>query len=126
MVLPWNTWTVTAKMLSATHIMTSKCTWAPRFQRRTVRRCADIRPLLDARRGVGIRTGQATYNFLCDVEDAGGWRRYVDEPRVQLALLRVLCVQGRATAPEHSVFASTLPLDCFWHVLTFWRGPLDY
>ena len=67
-----------------------------------------------------------TARLLQRVRLAGGWRRYVDEPRWKLALLRELCSRGRATPPplRYNAFDAALPTDCFFHVLKFWRS--DY
>ena len=55
----------------------------------------------------------------------GGWRRFVEEPRRHLALLRELVARDRATPPplRYNLFdAAALPTDCFNHILKFWRS----
>ncbi|KAH8046559.1 hypothetical protein JL722_13619 [Aureococcus anophagefferens] len=90
-------------------------------------------------------------DFLAAVSARGGWREYLREPRINLLLLRLLCQDGRATAPAGTVlerlFAppppepepasflaapaaarvarTTLPKEMFWHVASFWRGDRD-
>ena len=67
----------------------------------------------------------ATARILRGVQLVGGWRRFVDEPRRHLALLRELVARGRATPPplRYNLFdATALPADCFFHVLKFWRN----
>jgi hypothetical protein len=90
-------------------------------------------------------------DFLAAVRAAGGWREYLREPRINLLMLRLLCQDGRATAPAGTVlerlFAppppeparrssrsaarkrrgarTTLPKEVFWHVASFWRSDRD-
>ena len=77
----------------------------------------------------------ALASFLADVKRAGSYRRYLKEPRVELARLRLLCARGRATpladpalarlfgAPDESTRA--VPKEVFWHVLAYWRSSRD-
>ena len=74
-------------------------------------------------------------DFLADVKRAGSYRKYLKEPRVELARLRLLCVRGRATpladpalarlfdVPNESMRA--IPKEVFWHVLAYWRSSRD-
>ena len=62
-------------------------------------------------------------SFLISV--MSGWRRFVEEPRRHLALLRELVARDRATPPplRYNLFdAAALPTDCFNHILKFWRS----
>ena len=61
-----------------------------------------------------------------EIYAAGSWKRYANEPRVQLLMLRCLCAKGRA-APPPGMFASllALPTAIFWSVLSFWRTSRD-
>ena len=73
------------------------------------------------------------YSLLFNVRSAGGWRKYANEPRARLLLLRTLTERGRATPPRGDVLArlfetrsrSALPPPVFFHVLTFWRTNRD-
>jgi len=73
------------------------------------------------------------YSLLCNVRSAGGWRKYANEPRARLLLLRTLTERGRATPPRGDVLARlfetrsrhALPPPVFFHVLTFWRTVRD-
>ncbi len=61
---------------------------------------------------------------------SGSWKRYANEPRVQLVVLRKLTERGRAKVPRyhnmHTLFAGrTLPDVIFWKVLEFWRTDRD-
>ena len=68
---------------------------------------------------------------LCaEVRAAGNWKRYANEPRVQLVVLRKLTERGRAAVPRyrdmHTLFAGrTLPDVLFWKILEFWRTDRD-
>ena len=85
-----------------------------------------------------------TVRLLLDVYRAGTWKSYVNEPRVALVRLRLLCARGRARPPSSKPilkrlfapgtsknFVSTrisnrpLPNGVFWHVLSFWRRSRD-
>ena len=61
-----------------------------------------------------------------EIYAAGSWKRYANEPRVQLLMLRCLCAKGRA-APPPGMFANllALPTAVFWSVLKFWRTSRD-
>ena len=89
----------------------------------------------------------ASADFLAAVRAAGGWRKYIREPRINLLMLRLLCQDGRAAAPAGTVLErlfpsparrssrsaarrrrvarTTLPKEVFWHVATFWRSDRD-
>ena len=96
---------------------------------------------------VGMRKMKRLLNAI---RSAGGWKRYVTEPRLQLLLLRLLCLRGRAVAapplerlfglppPQpgtlrktraarraSSLASTTLPKEVFWHILRFWRSKSD-
>jgi len=76
---------------------------------------------------------------LCaEVRAAGSWKRYANEPRVQLVVLRKLAESGRAVAtrgvatrlfaPRRRVQAMgsrALPDVLFWKILEFWRTDRD-
>ena len=76
-------------------------------------------------------------DFLAGVKAAGSDRKYLNEPRVQLLMLRALCARGRATAPTvifERLFGApaspparppALPRELFWFVLSFWRTDRD-
>ena len=64
------------------------------------------------------------------VRAAGSWRRYADEPRLQLVVLRRLVARGRATAPRGDVLErlfhpSRLPDALCWEILRFWKTERD-
>ena len=61
-----------------------------------------------------------------EIYAAGSWKRYANEPRVQLLMLRCLCAKGRA-APSPGMFANllALPTAVFWSVLKCWRTSRD-
>ena len=76
-----------------------------------------------------------TVALLADVRRAGGWKRYVAEPRAELLALRrdlpLLRERGRAgpstvRAHERLFLNTSLPDDVFAHVLSFWRSARDY
>jgi len=80
-------------------------------------------------------------DFLAAVRAAGGWRKYIREPRINLLMLRLLCQDGRAAAPAGTILErlfpsrsaarrrrvarTTLPKEVFWHVASFWRSGRD-
>ena len=89
----------------------------------------------------------ASADLLRDVRLAGGWKRYVLQPKYDLLVLRALCHRGRAThdnrtpevlvrlfgAPDSRRRKYTirgrvdLPDPLFWRVLEFALGPVyDY
>jgi len=85
---------------------------------------------------------RAIVDFLYEVNEAGTYKRYVNEPRKRLLVLLKLCERGRATAPRRGplarMFPSTrrrvasgagasvrLPDVLFWKVLSFWRTSRD-
>jgi len=103
-------------------------------------------------RETSLRAGPAETERLLDaIRSAGGWKRYIIEPRIELLLLRSLCIRGRAIAksrlerghglppppqPESlkkkravqrtfSLASTTLPKEIFWHILRFWRSKRD-
>ena len=82
--------------------------------------------------GICRRPGavEAFLALLADVRAAGSWKRYANEPRIQLVVLRKLTERGRATVPRyhnmHTLFAGrTLPDVIFWKILKFWRTDRD-
>ena len=73
---------------------------------------------------------EAFIELLTAVRAAGSWKRYANEPRVQLVVLRKLTERGRAKVPRyhnmHTLFARrTLPDVLFWKILEFWRTDRD-
>ena len=73
---------------------------------------------------------EAFIELLTAVRAAGSWKRYANEPRVQLVVLRKLTERGRARVPRyhfmHTLFArGTLPDVLFWKILEFWRTDRD-
>ena len=80
---------------------------------------------------------EAFIELLTAVRAAGSWKRYANEPRVQLVVLRKLAESGRAVAtrgvltrlfaPRRRVqsIGSPLPDVLFWKVLEFWRTDRD-
>ena len=79
--------------------------------------------------------------LLADIRLAGGFKKYLRQPIVQLNLLRVLCEKGRAAAPagvlarlfpgartsgprtrRNLIGSIVLPKELFVHVLSFWRS----
>ena len=73
---------------------------------------------------------EAFLALLAEVRAAGSWKRYANEPRVQLVVLRKLTERGRARVPRyrdmHALFARrTLPDVLFWKILEFWRTDRD-
>ena len=74
--------------------------------------------------------GRLPIELLTAVRAAGSWKRYANEPRVQLGVLRKLTERGRAAVPRyrdmHALFARrTLPDVLFWKILEFWRTDRD-
>ena len=81
---------------------------------------------------------EAFLALLGEVRAAGGWKRYANEPRLQLVVLRKLAESGRAVAtrgvatrlfaPRRRVQAMgsrALPDVLFWKILEFWRTDRD-
>ena len=78
---------------------------------------------------------EAFIELLTAVRAAGSWKRYANEPRIQLVVLRKLAESGRATAtrgiltrlfaPRRRLMISTLPDVLFWKILEFWRTDRD-
>ena len=74
---------------------------------------------------------EAFLALLAEVRAAGSWKRYANEPRVQLVVLRKLAETGRARVPRYHclhtrLFARrTLPDVLFWKILSFWRTDRD-
>ena len=80
---------------------------------------------------------EAFLALLADVRAAGSWKRYANEPRVQLIVLRKLAESGRVVATRGiltRLFAprrrlqsigSPLPDVLFWKILEFWRTDRD-
>ena len=100
----------------------------------------DAHSLSDEGREAARQLGHAeNLRLLADVEEAGGWKRYVRAPCVDLLILRILCERGRARPPRGPLkrlfstsFANSgakrrargasLPDSLFWHVVSFWRS----
>jgi len=91
-----------------------------------------------------LRGRTAVADLLAAVRAAGGWPAYVAAPRVQLLMLRILCEQGRAVAPQGLLArlfpceterraslrsarnaSAALPKELFWHIVKFWRSDRD-
>ena len=77
----------------------------------------------------------ATAAFLAEVRAAGGWDKYVHEPRADLLALRQqlpsLRERGRASpstvrAHERLFLNTSLPDEVFSQILAFWRTSRDY
>ena len=77
----------------------------------------------------------ATADFLAEVRAAGGWDKYVHEPRADLLALRQqlpsLRERGRASpstvrAHERLFLNTSLPDEVFSQILAFWRTSRDY
>ena len=63
--------------------------------------------------------------LLADIRLAGGFKKYLRQPIVDLNVLRLLCEQWRAIAPSGvlaRLFHGPLPKELFVHVLSFWRS----
>ena len=78
---------------------------------------------------------EAFLELCAAVRAAGSWKRYANEPRVQLVVLRKLAESGRAVAtrgiltrlfaPRRRLMISALPDVLFWKILEFWRTDRD-
>ena len=81
---------------------------------------------------------EAFLELCAAVRAAGSWKRYANEPRLQLVVLRKLAESGRAVAtrgvatrlfaPRRRVQAMgsrALPDVLFWKILEFWRTDRD-
>ena len=81
---------------------------------------------------------EAFLALLAEVRAAGSWKRYANEPRLQLVVLSKLAESGRAVAtrgvatrlfaPRRRVQAMgsrALPDVLFWKILEFWRTDRD-
>jgi hypothetical protein len=75
-------------------------------------------------------------DWLADVRRAGGYQKFVREPRVALARLRLLGERGRASPPDGAtkedralerLFGprTPLPRGVFWLVVQYWRSDRD-
>ena len=75
-------------------------------------------------------------DWLADVRRAGGYQKFVREPRVALARLHLLCERGRASPPDGAtkedralerLFGprTPLPRGVFWLVVQYWRSDRD-
>lgn len=72
--------------------------------------------------------------LFADMRLAGGFKKYLRQPTIELNLLRVLCQRGRATRrvgpaviarlfPEpRALLGPQLPRELFAYVLSFWRS----
>ena len=58
-----------------------------------------------AAKQAGLIAKQAALIFITDVSRAGTYKRYINEPRKRLLVLRKLVERGRATPPRESVHA---------------------
>ena len=73
-----------------------------------------------------ILKGASVVALFDEIYAAGSWKRYANEPRVQLLMLRCLCAKGRAAPPPGMVAnLLALPTAIFWSVLSFWRTSRD-
>ena len=81
---------------------------------------------------------EAFLALLAEVRAAGSWKRYANEPRVQLVVLRKLAESGRAVATRgiatrlfaprrrlQAMGSRALPDVLFWKILEFWRTDRD-
>ena len=78
---------------------------------------------------------EAFIELLTAVRAAGSWKRYANEPRIQLVVLRKLAESGRAVAtrgiltrlfaPRRRLMISALPDVLFWKILEFLRTDRD-
>ena len=77
------------------------------------------------RRGPGVVEGALA--LFRDYRAAGGtWKRYANEPRKRLLVLRRLVERGRAAPPDGTLArVQGLPDVLFWKVLAFWRSDRD-
>ncbi len=108
---------------------------------RVVRACLDMKiPLILLRAGaiydlrnhhgrdaeqVAVDWRRPSQFLLADVRLAGGFKKYLRQPIVDLNVLRLLCERGRATAPSGvlaKLFHGPLPNELFAYVLSFWRS----
>ena len=72
-------------------------------------------------------------DLLAAVREAGGWKAYVDAPRLELLALRrelpSLRERGLATPasgePLHERLFVKAPEDVFQHTVAYWRTPRD-
>ena len=72
-------------------------------------------------------------DLLAAVREAGGWKAYVDAPRLELLALRrelpSLRERGLATPasgePLHERLFVKAPEDVFQHTIAYWRTPRD-
>ena len=75
-------------------------------------------------------------DWLADVRRAGGYQKFVREPRIALARLRLLCERGRASPPDGATKEARalerlfgprtpLPRGVFWLVVQYWRSDRD-
>ena len=79
---------------------------------------------LDAEQ-VAVEQQRPAQFLLADVRLAGGFKKYLRQPIVDLNVLRLLCERGRATAPSGvlaRLFCGPLPKELFAYVLSFWRS----
>ena len=79
----------------------------------------------DDAEAIAARNHQITQFVLADVRAAGGIKKYLRGPIVQLNCLRLLCQRGRATAPSGvlaTLMGPELPRELFVHILSFWRS----
>ena len=88
------------------------------------------RAALDDPRGPGVVEGALA--LFRDYRAAGGtWKRYANEPRKQLLVLRKLVERGRARPPRSAKALAglfgrkDLPDVLFWKVLAYWRSDRD-
>ena len=81
---------------------------------------------------------EAFLELCAAVRAAGSWKRYANEPRVQLVVLRKLAESGRAVATRgvatrlfaprrrlQAMGSRALPDVLFWKILEFWRTDRD-
>ena len=81
---------------------------------------------------------EAFLALLAEVRAAGSWKRYANEPRLQLVVLRKLAESGRAVATRgvatrlfaprrrlQAMGSRALPDELFWRILQFWRTDRD-
>ena len=159
---------VTAVMWEIHVVLKSRSGWADNLvetARGLIRRGADLSVIdrrgNDAERLLRSEDFQGNRNmmlaladFIADVKRAGGWRRYLKEPRIELVRLRSLSLRGRATlrratrqavAPRSVLqrlfgapptrtpaasnksarVASPVPREVFWHIFSYWKSARD-
>jgi len=81
---------------------------------------------------------EAFLELCAAVRAAGSWKRYANEPRLQLVVLRKLAESGRAVATRgiatrlfaprrrlQAMGSRALPDVLFWKILEFWRTDRD-